>query len=75
MAHSEELSLALWIWLWSTPSMNYAIYPVVQTITSEDLRAHVFKAGCDMTSCECESCIRCSTRTSSIQEEIELQRA
>ena len=69
MAHGKELSLAIWIWLWSTPSMNYAIYPMVQTITSEDLRAHIFKI-----SCECDTGLQCP-RISKKPEEMELQQA
>ena len=44
IAHASEdaLDLSVWIFIMLFPSMNYAIFPTIQTLTSPDLRHHVF---------------------------------
>ena len=41
-AHKEKLGLTHWIIMVMVPSVNYSIFPLVQTLTSQDLRNHVF---------------------------------
>ena len=40
--HRDSLGLAHWIFFMLLPSINYVIFPTVQTVTSHDLRRHVF---------------------------------
>ena len=42
LAHRDSLGLAHWIFFMLLPSINYVIFPTVQTVTSHDLREHVF---------------------------------
>ena len=45
-AHKEKLGLTHWIFMVLVPSVNYSIFPLVQTLTSQDLRNHVFSMKC-----------------------------
>ena len=47
--HQDTLDIILWMFAMLVPSMNYAIFPVIQVFTSPDLRQHMF---CQM------SCVR-----------------
>ena len=38
----DSLGLTCWIFFMLLPSINYVIFPTVQTVTSPDLRKHVF---------------------------------
>ena len=43
MVHRERIGpLARWIFVLFLPSINYTIFPLVQALTSEDLREHIF---------------------------------
>ena len=44
-----SISLASWTLLMLVPSVNYSILPMVQTLTSPELRSHMFSS----VSCEC----------------------
>ena len=43
------------------PSINYLIFPLVQAISSKDLRDHVFNLECCTESCYCAKCITTDT--------------
>ena len=48
--HRDSLGLVHWIFFMLLPSINYVIFPTVQTVTSPYLRKHVFgmlKSCCD----------------------------
>ena len=45
-AHKDKLGLTHWIFMVLVPSVNYSIFPLVQTLTSEELRGHVFSVKC-----------------------------
>ena len=49
VAHGDSLGLAHWVFLQLLPSINYAIFPLVQTLTSQELRVYVFC--CESTCC------------------------
>ena len=59
--HQGKLDLSLWMFTMLIPSMNYAIFPAIQVLTSPDLRQHMF---CRM------SCVR--QQSGAEVEEIEL---
>ena len=70
MIHRDLLGpLVHWIYLLLLPSINYTIFPLVQALTSQDLRQHIFslemwcKPNC--------LCVRCKKTEST--EEIELE--
>ena len=42
VAHRDAFGLAHYIFLELVPSINYVVFPAVQTLSSHDLRAHVF---------------------------------
>ena len=70
IAHASEdaLDLSVWIFIMLFPSMNYAIFPTIQTLTSPDLRHHVF----GQMSCTCCKCSRRGQSVDAAAEEIEL---
>ena len=41
-SHKDMLDLSMWIFFMLFPSINYAIFPTIQVLTSPDLRHHVF---------------------------------
>ena len=41
-SHKDMLDLRMWVFFMLFPSMNYAIFPIIQVFTSPDLRHHVF---------------------------------
>ena len=41
-----------------TPSINYLVFPTVQTMASKNLRSHVFSLGCCNEGCLCVECIK-----------------
>ena len=45
-AHKDKLGVTHWIFMVLVPSVNYSIFPLVQTLTSQDLRNHVFSLKC-----------------------------
>ena len=53
-ASEDALDLSVWIFFMLFPSMNYAIFPTIQTLTSPNLRHHVF----GQMSCTCCKCSR-----------------
>ena len=50
VAHGDSLGLAHWVFLQLLPSINYAIFPLVQTLSSQELRAYIF--GCKSACCD-----------------------
>ena len=45
-AHMDKLGLTHWVFMTLVPSVNYLVFPLVQTLTSQDLRSHVFSLNC-----------------------------
>ena len=41
-SNKDMLGLRMWMFFMLIPSMNYAIFPTIQVLTSPDLRHHVF---------------------------------
>ena len=67
MVHRELLGpLARWIFVLFLPSFNYTIFPLVQALTSQDLREHIFslELWCKPT-CLCLKC-----KATEVHEEI-----
>ena len=54
VANKDSMGLIPFIFFMLYPSINYVIFPTVQTLTSNDLRNHVF--GCICFSCNCARC-------------------
>ena len=71
-AHASEdtLDISMWIFFMLFPSMNYAIFPTIQTLTSPDLRHHVF-GQMSFTCCKCRRGGQ-SVDAAAAAEEIEL---
>ena len=71
-AHASEdtLDLSMWIFFMLFPSMNYTILPTIQTLTSPDLRHHVF--GQVSWTCLICKCRREGESVDATAEEIEL---
>ena len=42
VAHRDAFGLAHYVFLELVPSINFVVFPAVQTLSSHDLRAHVF---------------------------------
>ena len=45
-AHKDKLGVTHWLFMVLVPSVNYSVFPLVQTLTSQDLRHHVFSPKC-----------------------------
>ena len=69
MAHKDVLGMASWVFMMVLPSINYVIFPTVQTVTSHDLREHVF----GMFSSSCCDRKRNKEPTVAIVEHIEIE--
>ena len=71
-AHASEdtLDISMWICFMLFPSMNYTILPTIQTLTSPDLRHHVF--GQVSWTCSICKCRREGESVNATAEEIEL---
>ena len=65
----DSLGLAHWIFFMLLPSINYVIFPTVQTVTSPDMRKHVFGR---LSSC-CDQKKREPAPATTLEEQIEIE--
>lgn len=70
----ELMPLAKWMFFVLLPSTNYLVFPIVQALSSPDLRAHIFSLEFCKPSCLCPRCKPGNgADMHEVPEEIELQ--
>ena len=65
----DSLGLTCWIFFMLLPSINYVIFPTVQTVTSPGMRKHVFGR---LSSC-CDQKKKEPATTATLVEQIEIE--